>query len=587
MKSNYDKFPVVQVTQRDEDCVADWRAIAHAVKAAVSGRDRSVLVIECYPGVDLAEIERELASTLHPDVVVRAADALKDPSELEAKFADTIGDDPVFAKMRCWTIADFLSAERVEMLRSRVRAHAKGLMLVLGTGAAQIAETWDVLVYADLARWEIQRRQRAHEIGNLGANNADASARELYKRAFFIDWRAADRVRQEIFDKIDFFLDTNIPDNPRMIAGELYRAGLKKTCTRPFRVTPFFDPGPWGGEWMRRHFDLPKEPPNFAWCFDCVPEENSLRLGFGSRAVELPALTLVHQHPEELLGAEIRQRFGAEFPIRFDFLDTVGGGNLSLQVHPLTAFIREKFGLTYTQDESYYLLDAEPGAVVYLGLKEGIDREEMAQNLRLAQAGEKTFPAEQYVNTWPVEKHSHVSIPAGTIHCSGKNGMVLEISATPYIFTFKLWDWGRLDLDGKPRPIHLDYGIANIQWDRTTEWVRKNLVNPVRAIASGPGWSEESTGLYKSEFIETRRHWFTAPVEHDTQGNLHVLNLVEGEQVVVESPTKAFEPFVVHYAETFIVPAAVGKYSISPIGEVASPLATIKAYVRAAAPSQG
>jgi mannose-6-phosphate isomerase class I len=586
MKTNYDKFPVMQVTERDEDCVADWPSIADAVQSSCTGCERCVVVIECYPSVDVAEIEREMVSRLHPHVVVRAADALKNAEELEAQFADTLGDDPVFAKMLPWAIADFLSAERVEKLRTQVRAHANGLMVVLGTGAAQIAQAWDVLVYADLARWEIQRRQRAHGIGNLGANNAEASARELYKRAFFIDWRAADRVRQEIFEKIDFFLDTNIPRDPRMIAGELYRAGLKRTCARPFRVVPFFDPGPWGGEWMRRHFDLPKGPPNFAWCFDCVPEENSLRLGFGSRSVELPALTLVHEHPEELLGAEIYGRFGAEFPIRFDFLDTVGGGNLSLQVHPLTAFIREKFGLMYTQDESYYLLDAEPGAVVYLGLKEGIDRAEMERDLQVAQAGEKSFPAEKYVNTWPVERHSHVSIPAGTIHCSGKNGMVLEISATPYIFTFKLWDWDRLDLDGKPRPIHLDYGIANIQWDRTTEWVRKNLVNPVQPIASGPGWREESTGLYKSEFIETRRHWFTEPVEHDTQGNLNVLNLVEGEQVVVESPTQAFEPFLVHYAETFIVPAAVGKYRISPVGEVSSPLATIKAYVRAAQPRE-
>ncbi|MGC2512287.1 MAG: class I mannose-6-phosphate isomerase, partial [Acidobacteriaceae bacterium] len=496
MKSNYDKAPLIQVTQRDEDCAAGWQAIADAVNRALRGGERSLFVLECYPGVDIAEIERELVSRLHPDVLVRAAEALKDAWEPEAQFADTLGDDPVFAKMRPWTIADFLSEELVEQLRARVRVHTKGLMVVLGTGAAQIAQTWDVLMYADLARWEIQRRQRAHEIGNLGANNADASARELYKRAFFIDWRAADRVRQEIFQQIDFFLDTNIPEDPRMIVGELYRAGLKQTCTRPFRVVPFFDPGPWGGEWMRRHFELPKGPPNFAWCFDCVPEENSLRLGFGSQAVELPALTLVHQHPEELLGAEIYQRFGAEFPIRFDFLDTVDGGNLSLQVHPLTEFIRERFGLTYTQDESYYLLDAEPGAAVYLGLKEGINRAEMERDLRVAQTGEKSFPAEKYVNTWPVEKHSHVSIPAGTIHCSGKNGMVLEISATPYIFTFKLWDWGRLDLDGKPRPIHLDYGIANIQWDRTTEWVRKNLVNPVQPVASGPGWREESTGLY-------------------------------------------------------------------------------------------
>lgn len=164
--------------------------------------------------------------------------------------------------------------------------------------------------------------------------------------------------------------------------------------------------------------------------------------------------------------------------------------------------------------------------------------------------------------------------------------MVLEISATPYIFTFKLWDWDRLGLDGKPRPIHLDYGIANIQWDRTTEWVRQNLVNRVYPIASGPGWREESTGLYESEFIETRRHWFTGPVEHDTQGNLNVLNLVEGEQAVVTSPAGAFEPFVVHYAETFIVPAAVGKYSISSVGKAKSPLATIKAFVRAEKPSQ-
>jgi mannose-6-phosphate isomerase class I len=560
MKTNYDKFPVVRVTERDEDCVAGWEQIAATVQSILRGRSRTVLAVECYPGVDLAEVERELVSRLRPDAFLRATDALKSASELEAQFAPGLGDDPVFARMLPWTIADFLSAERFQSMRAQVRSHAKGLMVVLGTGAVEVAGEWDgldVLIYADLARWEIQRRQREHQIGNLG-----------------------------VFDKIDYFLDTNVPEDPRMIAGDLYRLGLKQTCTRPFRVVPFFDPGPWGGEWMRRHFDLPKEQPNFAWCFDCVPEENSLRLGFGSRAVELPALTLVHQHPEELLGAEIRKRFGAEFPIRFDFLDTVEGGNLSLQVHPLTSFIREKFGMSYTQDESYYLLDAGPDAVVYLGLKEGIDRNRMEQDLHAAQAGEQSFPAEKYVNTWPVEKHSHVSIPAGTIHCSGRNGMVLEISATPYIFTFKLWDWDRLGLDGKPRPIHLDYGIANIQWDRTTEWVRQNLVNRVQPIASGPGWREESTGLYKSEFIETRRHWFTGPVEHDTQGNLNVLNLVEGEQVVVASPTEAFEPFTVHYAETFIVPAAVGKYSISPVGEAKSPLATIKAFVRAEKASQ-
>jgi mannose-6-phosphate isomerase class I len=107
--------------------------------------------------------------------------------------------------------------------------------------------------------------------------------------------------------------------------------------------------------------------PNFAWCFDCVPEENSLLLGFGAHRVELPAIDLVFQHPRELLGQAVYDRFGAEFPIRFDFPRHDGRRNLSLQVHPLTEYIRRNFGMAYTQDESYYLLDAAPDACVYLG----------------------------------------------------------------------------------------------------------------------------------------------------------------------------------------------------------------------------
>ena len=159
--------------------------------------------------------------------------------------------------------------------------------------------------------------------------------------------------------------------------------------------------------------------------------------------------------------------------------------------------------------------------------------------------------------------------------------MVLEISATPYIFTFKLWDWDRLGLDGKPRPIHLAHGLASIQWDRTTNWVENNLINCVEPVSHGDGWREERTGLHEREFIETRRHWFTKPVAHHTQGGLNVLNLVEGDEAVVESPEGAFAPFVVHYAETFIVPASVGPYVIRPAGvSRGGRCATMKAFVR-------
>jgi len=282
-----------------------------------------------------------------------------------------------------------------------------------------------------------------------------------------------------------------------------------------------------------------------------------------------------------LLGDAVHARFGTEFPIRFDFLDTMDGGNLSFQVHPLTEYIQEHFGMHYTQDESYYLLDVGDDGCVYLGLKEGIDRERMIADLRGAQEGGTNFDADKYVNRWPAKKHDHFLIPAGTPHCSGKNCLVLEISATPYIFTFKMWDWGRLGLDGQPRPIHLDHGIRNIQWDRTTSWVQGNLVNRVEPVGSGKGWLEERTGLHHREFIETRRHWFDVQVPHATNGGVQVLNLCDGEEVIVESPEDAFPPLVVHYAETFIVPAAIGSYCIRPHGpSEGKSCGTIKAFVR-------
>jgi len=312
-----------------------------------------------------------------------------------------------------------------------------------------------------------------------------------------------------------------------------------------------------------------------------VPEENSILLDLGGEIVELPSIDVVFTHPRELLGDLTYSRFGAEFPIRFDFLDTMEGGNLSLQVHPLTDYIRDRFGMQYTQDESYYMLDVDDDAVVYLGLKTDVDPDAMLDSLESASRGEISFPATDFVNAFPAKKHDHFLIPAGTVHCSGAGSMVLEISATPYLFTFKMWDWDRVGLDGVPRPIHLEHARNNIQWDRDTEWSTANLVGQVQPVASGEGWEEERTGLQELEFIEVRRHWFTASVPHDTRGTVNVLNLVEGLEAIVESPTGAFAPFVVHYAETFIIPASVGAYTITPHGpSVGERLGTVKASVR-------
>ncbi len=564
----------------ENGCKKGWPEIG-AHLHAIAGAKPRVICIECYPGVSVSEIALALARDLGPITIVRSEDSLKSPLEIQRitrPFLDN--DDPVFGRLTSLGLSDFFDADKVLIARGAI-ASAPGSVLVIGTGSAFVAPFYDVLIYADLARWEIQRRQRSGKIGNWGIPNESESPAAKYKRGFFVDWRVADRWKQELLGKLDFLLDTNEPQIPRMISGDSFRGALAATSKLPFRVVPYFDPGPWGGHWMEKVCDLPRDVPNHAWCFDCVPEENSLLLGFGADRVEVPAIDLVFRHPRELLGENVYARFGAEFPIRFDFLDTMGGGNLSLQVHPTARYIKEKFGMSYTQDESYYLLDAGEDASVFLGLKEEISLEEIAHDLRAAQSSDFAFPVEKYVNRWPAKKHDHFLIPAGTIHCSGRNSMVLEISATPYIFTFKLWDWGRPGLDGKPRPIHLNHGIANIDWSRTTNWVQRNLIGRIEPLGSGPGWREERTGLHDLEFIETRRHWFTEKVPHDTADGVNVLNLVQGDEAIIESPANAFEPFILHYAETVIVPAAVGKFTIRPHGPSENKqCATIKAYVR-------
>jgi mannose-6-phosphate isomerase class I len=582
-RSNYDKFPRVDVP--GHRCQVGWDAIATEISNTITraGNAAPCIVIECYPGVDELEVAGQLTRRLQPAATLLAASALKDPAEIDALVQPYLGgDDPVFGFMCDLAMPRFFDDDRLATLREEA-ATRKGLTLIVGCGATLVAPNGDLTVYADLARWEAQLRFRRNESSNLGADNRGLAANLQYKRAFFVDWRVADRFKKPLLETCDYLLDTNTPAAPKLATGGAVRDGLRRAAARPFRVVPFFDPAPWGGQWMKKVCDLDPTPTNYGWCFDCVPEENSLLLGFeGVTNFEIPSINLVFTHPRELLGNRVLARFGDEFPIRFDFLDTMGGGNLSLQVHPLNEYIRDKFGMAYTQDESYYMLDAGPDACVYLGFKENIDKDAFLNDLESARAdSSKPFPAEKYVNRFPAKKHDHFLIPAGTIHCSGSGGMVLEISATPYIFTFKLWDWSRLGLDGKPRPIHLDHGKEVLQYDRDTAWTRQNLINRYGPLAGGDGWIEERTGLHESEFIETRRHWFTATVPHDTQGNLNVLNLVEGHEAIVESPTGAFDPFVVHYAETFIVPAACGPYTIRPHGEsIGHRCATLKAFVR-------
>src|ERR1700756_3560890 len=155
--SNYDKFPVVPVS--DARCDVGWNDIVLRLNKQIPP-GRFVVCVECYPGCDVSEIESNLSRVLRPQAVLRVADCYLPESCITALTARDLGDDPVFAFMNNYELSEFLDESKVRAKRRELES-ATGQVLVIGTGATLLAETWDLLVYCDLARWEIQQRQRA------------------------------------------------------------------------------------------------------------------------------------------------------------------------------------------------------------------------------------------------------------------------------------------------------------------------------------------------------------------------------------------------------------------------------------------
>ena len=570
----YNKRPSIKI---DGKIIAGWDNIIPFITEKT--KNALIVNIEYYTGINESELLNHFKEIEHTLLIDTKA-LFYDEESLTALTERYMTDDVLFGNLSNLSLKDYFDEDKINEVKSKIQNNS-GTTLIVGPGSL-LVEEGEVIIYADMPRWEIIQRMRRSKVVSLGIDNSNEPFSFQYKRGYFNDWRILDKHKRDIYPKVDFWLDTVVENEPKLIDKETFYAGMNKAATSPFRVMPFFDSAPWGGQWMKEVCNLDKDVVNYGWCFDCVPEENSLLLKVDDIEYEMPSVNLVYTKSEELLGGPVVSRFGKEFPIRFDILDTLEGGNLSLQVHPTTQYVRDNFGLHYTQDESYYVLDAEENSFVCLGFKKDVNKEEMLSELENAQSGnDKKFDAEKYVNKIPAKKHSHFLIPAGTIHCSGANSIVLEISSTPNLFTFKLWDWDRLGLDGKPRPINIERGKEVLQWNRDTDYIHEELVDKFTVIDERDGWKEEKTGLHPNEFIETRRHTFTKEVKHYTNDSVNVFNLVDGKEIVVFSKKNEFEPFIVHYAETFIVPASVKEYYIKPHGaSEGKECMTIKAYVR-------
>jgi mannose-6-phosphate isomerase class I len=517
----------------DGPAAVDWEAVAAGIGRALAARRIPV------KQVDMRE---HLAAW--PEILRRTASAV-------------LHDDPDFAPLSQAGLVDFFAAV------PEPDSADEAVTVVLGPGAALAAH--DVLWYADLPK----RHAEAAITGGSGRNLGQPAGTGpgTTRRLFYIDWPVLDRHRDFVIGDVDLWLDTQDTESPAWLDGSVLHTVLAELAARPFRTRPTFNTTSWGGHWGQEQLGFNRDAPNTALGYELIAPESGILVGGPDGArVEIPLQALVARHPEQVLGTAGHATFGTSFPIRFDYLDTVGGGNLSVHCHPRPDYMSRVFGWPYTQHETYYMMLGGPDRKVFLGLRQDADVEAFQRDADRAVHDGEPFDVERYVQTFPAEQHQLFLIPAGTPHGSGEGNVVLEISATPYLYSLRFYDWLRKDAAGNPRPVHVGHAFENLNRRRTGAAVARDLVQQPRTSRAGQGWSEEVIGRLPEMFFEVRRIEVGsgAVVEDSASPGFHVLNVVEGEGIAVE--TAGGHRYELAYAETLTVPAAAGDYRVSALG---------------------
>lgn len=564
----YDVYPAFPVEDGEIftgfDTLADWIC------------QRNEVVIDGYVGVFWDIVREKLTAKLKTHgkrfVWREVQSAMLDEKSLDKLVEPFLnGDDPLFGKRCDKGLSDFFVREKLEKL---VPDSGFEINILAGPGAA-LADWNGALVYIDLPKNELQYRMRAKSIANLGKSTPEDST-QMYKRFYFVDWVILNRHKKNLLPSLDIIVDGQRPEEITWMAGQSFRSGLKKMGSSAFRVRPWFETGVWGGTWIKGNIPASnKDVINYAWSFELIAPENGIMFQKDGRVLEASFDFLMYQNNEAVLG-EAAIRFGNDFPIRFDFLDTFDGGNLSIQCHPRPGYIKEVFGEPFTQDEAYYVLATKNGARVYLGFQESIDRAQWKNELERSLASGTPVDIDDYVQSHPAHTHDLFLIPNGTVHGSGVNNLVLEISSTPYIYTFKMYDWLRMDLNGKPRPINIQHAFNNLYFDRKGQNINEEFVAKPILLEEGIDWKLYHLKTHPLQFYDVHRYEFQTELHIQTEHKCLVMSLVEGSSIVVQTENGMRRRF--NYAETFIVPAAAKGFHVKNEGHSSAKL--LKVFVK-------
>jgi mannose-6-phosphate isomerase class I len=468
-------------------------------------------------------------------------------------------------------LMDFVKISNIEDELEEFSNSGNGVFIVYGNGALidSLRSFYSLKLFIDVTQKRTILNIRNGVFGNLGTTKRTA-INLMIRRSYYIDLEAASELRGKLIqkDELDYYLTGDHLDKIQLIPLNIVKELFSVMVTYPLRCRPVYLEGIWGGFYVKRLRNLPEEMKNCAWVFDLIPMEVSIVADIGNMELEFPFYCFVQTIGPKLMGEMVSKKFNNYFPIRFNYDDTFhSSGNMSIQVHPDEAYVKKNNKELGRQDESYYIVVAGQQAKTYIGFKDDADVEEFIEKARRAEKLGEKFNHDDYINSETSKPGMQFLIPAGTIHASGRNQVILEIgSLTIGSYTYKMYDYMRKDLEGNLRPIHTYHGDKVLRRDYKRAWVMKNLVQEPITIREGQGYEEVLVGQQNLLYFSLRNLIFNEKINDETTDRFHVLVLVEGEKVLIRSlknPNRFFEQ---NYLDMVIVPANFGPYEIINLG---------------------
>jgi mannose-6-phosphate isomerase len=297
----------------------------------------------------------------------------------------------------------------------------------------------------------------------------------------------------------------------------------------------------WGGRRLEKV--LGKTLPEHAlfgesWELVDLPTDQSV---VRNRALEGATLEDLREgHREALLGGA--PLLDGRFPLLFKFIDA--NQTLSVQVHPDEAACRRIGGGARPKTEAWYIIDRLPGAVIYVGLKPGVTQKEFADAVT-------HHRVETLLHKIKVSRGDFIFLPSGTIHAIGSGVLLAEVQQSSDT-TYRVFDWNRVGLDGKPRKLHLEEALESIDFTRSE-------LPEISAPPSG------RRGVVSDYFVMEQLDLSNAVAALEGAGPLVLMGVGGHGRVEISADGDLSE---IRRGQTRLVPAAIsGKVTLTSRGE--------------------